>query len=77
MTLVKFKNKPLETNFSNIFEDFFEGLPTFLNDDKIIGSMRLLAPVNIHETENEYLLDVITPGFEKADFNVNIEKKTC
>lgn len=36
--------------------------------------MQLLAPVNIRETENDYLLDVIATGFEKANFNVNIEK---
>ena len=32
------------------------------------------APVNIKETDAAYQLDVIAPGLNKEDFNINIEK---
>ena len=30
-------------------------------------------PVNIRETDQQYEMDVIVPGFKKEDFNINVE----
>ena len=32
------------------------------------------APVNIKETDNAYLLEVVAPGLKKEDFNISVEK---
>ncbi|MEI2737455.1 MAG: Hsp20/alpha crystallin family protein [Chitinophagaceae bacterium] len=32
------------------------------------------VPVNVKETEKGYLLEVVAPGFEKADFKVNLNQ---
>lgn len=32
------------------------------------------APVNIKETDKAYMLDVIAPGLNKEDFNIDVEK---
>ncbi len=32
------------------------------------------VPVNVKETKDAYQLEVVAPGFEKNDFNINLEK---
>lgn len=32
------------------------------------------APVNIKETDTSFQLDVVAPGLNKEDFNINVEK---
>lgn len=32
------------------------------------------APVNIFETENDYLLEIIAPGWNKEDFKIQLEE---
>ncbi len=34
----------------------------------------VIIPVNVKENEENYLLEVIAPGFEKEDFKINLEK---
>ncbi len=62
-------------------------MPTFLNDLVNFGFEKLFSddyktsnhthqpPVNITETENAYHLQLLAPGREKADFEINIENK--
>src|SRR4030095_623960 len=71
MTLVKFNNKP--SNGFSLLENFFNEIPTVFKDDfgtNVKGSV----PVNIRETNDAYLLDVVAPGFEKNDFSLNLDK---
>jgi HSP20 family protein len=71
MTLVKFNNRP--ANGFNLLDNFFSELPTFFKDDfgtKAQG----FVPVNVKETKDAYQLEVVAPGFEKNDFNINLEK---
>ena len=71
MTLVKFNNRP--ANGFNLLDNFFNELPTFLKDD--FGSKAQgFIPVNVKETKDAYQLEVVAPGFEKNDFNINLEK---
>ena len=71
MTLVKFNNRP--ANGFNLLDNFFNELPAFFKDDfgtKAQG----FVPVNVKETKDTYQVEVVAPGFEKNDFNINLEK---
>lgn len=72
MTHVKFNRKPY-SNF-NFVDSFFNDFPGLFNNDapaKSNGSV----PVNIEENEKSYKLDVVAPGFEKADFKVSVDQQ--
>ncbi len=75
MTHVKFNNRPFERSFNNIVDDLIGGLPVLFNDGYSSLSKQGFVPVNIKETGNGYSLDVIAPGFDKADFKVNLDDK--
>jgi HSP20 family protein len=70
MTLVKFNRKPLESSFNSFVDDFFSEMPTIFGN----GLTSSVIPVNIKETANGYDLEVVAPGFEKADFQVNVDQ---
>ena len=72
MTLVKFNNKPAQKSFNNFMDDFFATVPSILRDDFITPSSRSFTPVNVKETENDYVLEVVAPGFQKEDFKINL-----
>ncbi len=74
-TLVKFQNKPAKT-FNNLMDDFFATVPSILRDDFVTPDFRSFTPVNIKETENVYVLEVIAPGFQKEDFQINLDNNT-
>lgn len=73
MTLVKFNRKPFEGNFNSLFEDFCKDMPVFRNEFNP-ASWNGFVPVNIKETDKAYNLEVIAPGFDKADFKVNLDQ---
>jgi HSP20 family protein len=71
MTQVKFNRRPLESSFNNLFGDLFSELPViYRNDATWNGS----TPVNIKETQKDYELEVVAPGFEKSDFKIHVEQ---
>ena len=71
MTVVKFNNRP--ANGFNLLDNFFNEFPTFFKDD--FGSKAQgFIPVNVKEMKDAYQLEVVAPGFEKNDFNINLEK---
>ena len=74
MTLISFKNRPLERNFNNVVDTFFNDFPSLFKDDFTTPDFKFFAPVNVKEVENGYQLDVIAPGLEKEDFKINVEK---
>ena len=71
MTVVKFNNKP--KNGFGLLENFFNEIPTMYKDD-FGANLKSSVPVNIKETKDTYLLEVVVPGFEKNDFTLNLEK---
>ena len=71
MTVVKFNKKPV--NGFNLLENFFNEIPTFFKDD-FGTTAKDFVPVNVKQTKDAYQLEVVAPGFEKNDFNVNIDK---
>ena len=72
MTLVKFNRKPLERNLNNLFEDFFADMPELFDRDFNQTIANGFAPVNVKENDKSYTIEVVAPGFEKADFKVNV-----
>jgi HSP20 family protein len=69
MTVVRFKNRPNgQVAFNNLLSDVFPQFPSLYKED-----LRQAVPVNIRETQKEYLLDVFAPGLSKDDFKINIE----
>jgi HSP20 family protein len=75
MTLVRFKNQPANGSFNNLMDDFFPAMPSLLRDNHRLG-LAQATPVNIRETEQDYVLDVVAPGLEKEDFKINLEQNT-
>src|SRR5580765_1976118 len=71
MTIVKFNNKP--NNGFSLLDNFFNDFPTLFKDD-FASNSKSFAPVNIKETKDAYEVEVVAPGFEKNDFNINLEK---
>jgi HSP20 family protein len=74
MTYVKFNKQPFEKTPANFFQDLFAGLPDLFKNDPVMTEWKGSIPVNIRENENDYQLEVIAPGFERADFKVNLDQ---
>jgi HSP20 family protein len=72
MTLVKF-NRPVTRGFGNLVDDFFNEVPAFFNDGFNKSISNVFVPVNVKESEGSYQLDVVAPGFDKADFKINLD----
>lgn len=69
MTVVRYKNRVNgDAAFNNLISDLFAQTPSLLRDDT-----RQTAPVNIRETEKEYLLEIVAPGLNKEDFQISLE----
>ncbi len=75
MTHVKFSNRPFEKSINNIVDELIGGLPILFNDGYSSLNGNGFVPVNIKETEADYSMEVIAPGFEKADFKINLDDK--
>jgi HSP20 family protein len=73
MTLVRFNNKPAKS-FNNLVDDFFTQMPSLFRDDFSTTYGRHAAPVNITETEQDFVLELVAPGLEKEDFKINLEQ---
>lgn len=55
------------TGISNLFEDFFTGLPAM----SLAGTWT--PRVNIKETDKEYVISAALPGIKKEDVKVNLQ----
>jgi len=76
MTLVKLYDKPVSKSFNNFVDDFFATIPSILSDGSVTSGFRSFTPVNVKETENGYVLEVVAPGFQKEDFQINLDNNT-
>ena len=72
MTQVRFNQRPFEKSFNNLLDGFFNELPVIYKNEP--QNWKGHAPVNIVENENSYSIEVVAPGFDKADFKVNIDQ---
>src|SRR4051812_36825455 len=66
MTLVKHNYR----TFNDLFDEFFTQLPSTQKN----GSSLNVPPVNIHETNDAFHLELVAPGLQKEDFKVSLEK---
>lgn len=75
MTNVKFNRKPFEGNFSNLVDDLFTGIPVLFKNEFNNQLRKDFIPVNVKESAGHYILEVVAPGFEKTDFNINLDQQ--
>lgn len=70
--IVKFHPFPATKTFTNGFlnEFFNRGLNDFLGSDDLVLSQ---PAANVSETNDAFNLALAAPGFDKKDFNLNIE----
>jgi len=66
MTLVKHNYR----NVNDLFDEFFTQFPAAWGKEKGWN----IPPVNIHETNEAYHLELVAPGLVKEDFKINLEK---
>ena len=65
--LARVNNRPMHRTFNSFFDEFLNELPAKFEN-------RLsMPPVNIHETDNNYELELSAPGRNKEDFKINLE----
>jgi HSP20 family protein len=75
MTQVKLSRKPFETSFNNLVDEFFSDIPVlFKNNNNDQSNGKGFVPVNIKENGKSYSIDVVAPGFDKADFKINLDQ---
>lgn len=72
MTHVKFKPQPFDNQFTNLLDNFFSEFPGISRHDA--NGKSSFVPVNITENDNQYQLEVVAPGFEKADFSISLDQ---
>ena len=72
MTQVKFHQRPFEKSFNNLLDGLFNDLPVIYKND--VQNWKGHVPVNSTENENSYSIEVVAPGFDKADFKVNLDQ---
>lgn len=75
MTSSKFDRKPFEGSFNTLVDDLFTDLPVFIKKEFNSLGRKDSAPVNVQETVNGYLIEVVAPGFEKADFAIKLDQQ--
>lgn len=67
-TLIRRSNYP---TLSDFLEDLWD------ERDLTLGSSKITMPaVNVTETDDHFRIYVAAPGFEKNDFNINVENNT-
>lgn len=72
MTHVKFNRKPFEGTFNSLVNDLFAEIPVLYKNEQ---NWKAAVPVNIKETDKNYSIEIVAPGFEKADFKVSLEQQ--
>jgi len=74
MTQVKLTRRPFETSINNLVDELFNEVPVMFKNGNGHSEWKGYAPVNVRETDKAYSIDVVAPGFEKADFKVSLDQ---
>lgn len=74
MTNLKFKSRPFEGGLNSFVDSFFSELPVLFKQDFNQNELKGFVPVNVKETDNAYVMEVVAPGFEKTDFKLNLDQ---
>src|SRR4030081_3520422 len=75
MTFVKLNNKPTEKNFNSLIEDLWKSIPSTINNEFNSLFHKESVPVNIKNTKDAYVLEVVAPGWDKNDIKVSLDDK--
>ena len=65
--IIRKKQSPITGIWSNILDQDFFGMPSYEH------AAHTLPKVNIIEDNNEYKIELAVPGFEKNDFNIEVD----
>lgn len=79
MTFLKLNQAPAVRSFGGLVDELFNnaGFNRFLKDDFHTNDFYgAYPPVNITETKEGYLVDLLVPGLSKEDFKINLDNKT-
>jgi len=68
MNLVKFSNQ-----YPSLFDRFFDNNNLEWNNRHFSETNTTLPSVNVKENIDEYIVEVAAPGFDKADFNIEVD----
>jgi len=71
MNLVRFSN-----NYPSVFDRFFDNNMLGWNNRHFSETNTTLPSVNIKENTDEFTVEVAAPGFNKKDFNIEVENDT-
>jgi len=74
MTLVRFKNQPVDRSFNNLMDNFFTPFASLYRDDVQTSNSKHFVPANVKEVENGYQLELVAPGFAKEDFKIDLNQ---
>ena len=66
-TIIRKKQSPVTGLLSNILDQDFFGMPSYEH------AAHTLPKVNVIEDHNGYKIELAVPGFEKNDFNIEID----
>ena len=66
-TIIRKKQSPITGIWSNILDQDFFGMPSYEH------AAHTLPKVNVIEDDNGYKIELAVPGFEKKDFNIEID----
>lgn len=75
MTNVRFNRKPFEGTFNNLVDDLLSELPVLFKNEFNKSERKGFIPANVKETDGHYLLEIVAPGFEKADFKITLDQE--
>ena len=65
--IIRKKQSPITGLWSNILDQDFFGMPSYEH------AAHTLPKVNIIEDDNGYKIELAVPGFEKNDFNIEVD----
>ena len=71
MTQVKLNRQPIQKGFSSLIDEILNEVPLKFHTD---WNGQYVPPVNIHETEDAFHLEMNAPGRNKEDFKINVEE---
>ena len=74
MTFVRFKQRPGLSTLNNFIDSALPVFPSLYGSE--FSGIQHSVPVNIIEKENEFLLEIVAPGYNKEQFSINVEKDT-
>ena len=73
MTLVRTNRPTTQMNEYKTFSDLMNEM--FTEERTCRNEFSSIPPANILESKFDFRIEIAAPGFEKSDFNINLDKK--